>query len=179
MKKIIAALALTTFLGCRNTPGTEIANTATDTLKTETDGVTVVKPDSTPVKKTIKKDTIRNDKDTQMSEAFFQKAIISLSDSSLTVYENIRADYRIFGYEKPDTNSRKMILFSVFTSDVENNPYKCPFGAYYSSGAMQDTKIKYVKKTGAFVEAQLIKESDIKPTSVYMLKDWVKFEERN
>lgn len=124
MKNIIAALVIVTFLGCRNTPTTEMANTTTDTIKTVTDGVAVVKPDSTPVKKTVKKDTIRNDKDTQMSEAFFQKAMINLSDSSLTVYENIRADYRIFGYQKPDTNSRKMILFSVFTSDVENNPYK-------------------------------------------------------
>ncbi|SDF91330.1 hypothetical protein SAMN05421827_10293 [Pedobacter terrae] len=179
MKKIIAALAVTTFLGCRNTPSTEMANKETDTIKTETDGVAVVKPDSTPVKKTVKKDTIRNDKDTQMSEAFFQKAMISLRDSSLTVYENIRADYRIFGYQKPDTNSRKMILFSVFTSDVENNPYKCPFGAYYYSGAMHDTKIKYVKQAGAFVEAHLIKETEIKPTSIYILKDWVEFDERN
>ena len=179
MKNIIAALVIVTFMGCRNTPTTEMANTTTDTIKTVKDGVAVVKPDSTPVKKTVKKDTIRNDKDTQMSEAFFQKAMINLSDSSLTVYENIRADYRIFGYQKPDTNSRKMILFSVFTSDVENNPYKCPFGAYYYSGAMQDTKIKYVRKAGAFVEAHLVKDTGIKSTAIYFLKDWVKFEEGN
>ena len=139
----------------------------------------MVKPDSIPVQKTVKNDTIRNEKDTQMSEAFFQKAMINLSDSSLTVYGDIKADYRIFGYQKSDTNSRKMILFSVFTSDVEKNPYKCPFGAYYSSGAMQDTKIKYVRKAGAFVEAHLIKDTDIKPTAIYILKDWVEFEERN
>jgi hypothetical protein len=178
MKNIIAALVLVTFLGCRTTPTTEMANRTTDTIKTETDGVAVVKPDSIPVK-TVKRDTIRNDKDTQMSEAFFKKAMISLSDSSLTVYENIRADYRIFGYQKPDTNSRKMILFSVFTSDVKNNPYKCPFGAYYYSGAMHDTKIKYVRKAGTFVEAHLIRDTEIKPTSIYILKDWVKFDERN
>lgn len=179
MKGIIIALIIVTFLGCRNTPTTEIVNTTTDTLKTKKDGIAVVKQDRIPAKKTEKKDTIRNDKETQMNEAFFQKAMINLSDSSLNVYENVRADYRIFGYEKPDTSSRKMILFSVFTSDVKNNPYRCKFGAYYSSGAMHNTKIKYIKKTGAFVEVHLIKESDIKPASVYMLKDWVEFEKRN
>jgi len=179
MKNVITTCLLITFFGCRTNTTKEIAVTTTDTIKTKTDGVAVVKPDSIPVKKLIKKDTVRNYKDTQMSEEFFQKAIIDLRDSSLTVYQNIRADYRIFGYQKPDTNSRKMILFSVFTSDVENNPYQCPLGSYYYSSSMQDTKIKYTKKTGAFVEAHLIKDNDILPYAVYFLKDWVTFEARN
>lgn len=44
---------------------------------------------------------------------------------------------------------------------------------------MQDTKIKYVRKAGAFVEAHLVKDTDIKSTAIYFLKDWVKFEEGN
>lgn len=179
MRKSTMALLVIAFIGCKSTPNKEIKETTTDTIKTQTEGVTVINQDSIPVKNTVTKDTVRNYKDTQMSEDFFQKAVIDLNDSSLTVYQNIRADYRIFGYQKPDTNAKKMILFSVFTSDVQDNPYKCPLGAYYYSGAMQDAKIKYVKNTGNFVEAHLIKENHILPTPIYILKDWVEFEERN
>lgn len=173
------ALLLIAFFGCKNTSHKTVEEKTTDTVKAKTDGVALIKQDIVPVKKSAQKDTIRNYKDTQMSEEFFQKAIIDLSDSSLTVYQNIRADYRIFGYQKPDTNSRKMIFFSVFTPDVEGNPYNCPYGSYYYSGAMQDTQIKYIKNSGAFVEAHLIKENNILPTPIYILKDWVTFEERN
>lgn len=172
-------LLFITFVGCKSNSNQEVEEKITDTVKTKTDGVSVSKQDSIHPQKTTAKDTVRNYKDTQMSEEFFQKAIIDLRDSSFTVYQNIRADYRIFGYQKPDTNARKMILFSVFTSDVKDNPYKCLFGSYYYSGALQDTKIKYIKNKGSFVETHLIKDNDILPTPIYFLKDWVEFEERN
>ena len=175
MKNLVLILLFIASVGCKNISNQKI----TDTAKLQTDGVAVIKQDSIPAKKTAVNDTIRNYKDTQMSEEFFQKAIIDLNDSSFTVYQNIRADYRIFGYQKPDTNARKMILFSVFTSDVENNPYNCSFGSYYYSGALQDTKIKYIKNQGSFVETHLIKKNSALPTPIYFLKDWVEFEERN
>jgi ribosomal protein S24E len=179
MKNLAMVLLFAAFVGCKNTSNQEVKEKITDTVKTQTDGVTVVKQDSISAKKTVAKDTIRNYKDTQMNEEFFQKAIIDLNDSSFTVYQNIRADYRIFGYQKPDTSAKKMILFSVFTSDVEDNPYKCPLGSYYYSGALQDTKIKYIKNNGKFVETHLIKETNILPTPIFFLRNWVEFEKRN
>jgi hypothetical protein len=119
-------------------------------------------------------DTIRNIGATQMSEEACQKATINLQDSTLIVYGNIRADYRIFGYEKPDTNSRKLIFFSVFTTDVKGNPYRCPYGAYYSTAEMQNTSIKYVSNAGSFIKASLVQAQQLQ-TSVYILKDWVEF----
>lgn len=179
MKNLLIILLLIGFFSCKNTSTKTVENTKNDTVTTKTDGVAVVDQVPIPPKKTIAKDTIRNYKDTQISEEFFQKAIVDLQDSTLTVYQNIRADYRIFGYQKPDTNSRKMIFFSVFTPDVEGNPYQCPYGSYYYSGAMQNTKIKYVKKTGAFVEAHLIKDNQLLPNPIYFLKNWVEFEAKN
>ncbi|RZL34336.1 MAG: hypothetical protein EOO96_10145 [Pedobacter sp.] len=179
MRNFAIAVILIVLTGCRNTSNETNEKNIPDTIKTKADGVALTKQDSIPVKKIVKKDTIRNYKDTQMSEEFFQKAIIDLSDSSLTVYQNIRADYRIFGYQLPDTNSRKMIFFSVFTPDVENNPYNCPYGSYYYSGAMQDTQIKYIKNSGAFVKTHLIKDKNTLLATIYFLKDWIQFEERN
>lgn len=179
MRKLAIFIMLTTLFSCESTSNKTAEKTTTDTIKTKTDGVIVAKPDSIAVKETVKIDSIRNYKDTQMNEEFFQKAVIDLRDSSLNVYQNIRADYRIFGYQKPDTNSKKVIFFSVFTSDVENNPYQCVYGSYYHSGAMADTKIKYVKNNGNFVEAHLIKENQILPAPIYFLKNWVEFEKRN
>jgi len=57
-----------------------------------------------------------------------QQAIIFRSDNSVWLESDIKLDHRFFGYEKPDTTSGKLILFSVFTPDVEDNPYHCPLG---------------------------------------------------
>ncbi|QDW24822.1 hypothetical protein FFJ24_008355 [Pedobacter sp. KBS0701] len=126
-------------------------------------------------KTTAGRDTIRNIGATQMSEEAYQKATINLNDSTLTIYGNIRADYRIFGYEKPDTNSRKLILFSVFTTDVKGNPYRCPYGAYYATSEMQNTSITYIGSTGSFIKASVVQAQQVQ-IPVYILKDWVEFE---
>jgi len=120
-------------------------------------------------------DTIRNIGATQMSKEAYQKAKVNLQDSTLIVYGNIRADYRIFGYEKPDTNSRKLIFFSVFTTDVKGNPYHCPYGAYYATSEMQNTSIKYISNAGSFIKASLVQAQQVQ-TPVYILKEWVEFE---
>lgn len=164
-------------MGCSNKNNKTVQNRLPDTNKT--DIVAKIQPmEQIATSKTYKPDTIRNTEATKMSEDAFQKAIVNLQDSSLTVYENIRADYRIFGYQQPDTNSKKMVFFSVFTPDVENNPYQCPYGAYYSSGAMQDTHMKYIGKTGDFVKANLIKNKTVL-APIYILKDWIQFEKQN
>ena len=112
----------------------------------------------------------------EISEEAMQKAVISKLDSSFNVYNNIRADYRIIGYESPDTNARKMVLFSVFTSDVKDNPFQCPYGSYYDSAQGDELVIKYVGQQGSFIKAHIsgIKK---KPATIYFEKNWVEFGE--
>jgi len=104
-----------------------------------------------------------------------QKAVIYKRDSSFHVYNNIRADYRIIGYELPDTNSAKMILFSVFTSDVQDNPFQCPYGSYYDSAQGDELAIKYIGEQGSFIKAMI--RGSKKPVTVYFEKKWVEFDE--
>lgn len=173
MKNLLIIMMLTAIMGCKNS--TDKVKLNQDTLKVAEEKP-AQKQETIAEPKVVKKDTIRNEELTQMSEDFFQKAVINLSDSSFTVYQNIRADYRIFGYEEPDTNSRKILFFSVFTPDVEGNPYKCPFGSYYYSGAMENTQIKYTKTVGSFIKANLIKDKTTIISPVYFLKSWVEFD---
>lgn len=112
----------------------------------------------------------------EISEEAMQRAVISKRDSIFHVHSNIRADYRIIGYESPDTNTRKMVLFSVFTSDVKNNPFKCPYGSYYDSAQRDELVIKYVGEQGSFIKAHI--SGKRKETgAVYFEKKWVEFDE--
>lgn len=67
--------------------------------------------------------------------------------------EDLDKEYKIFGYASPDASSKKMILFSIFTSDVEKNPYKCEIGAFYESTGLN---IQYVSTEGTFVKMKLV-----------------------
>ncbi|MEX6690096.1 hypothetical protein QTN47_21485 [Danxiaibacter flavus] len=109
-------------------------------------------------------------------EAYIQKAIVSKIDSSIWLTANMKLDHRIFGYEKPDTTSRKMILISIFTNDVEGNPFKCPFGSYYQTSNMTDMEIKYVSTEGIFIKASVFKKNEFQG-AVYMDKKFIEFEE--
>ena len=111
-----------------------------------------------------------------ISEEAMQRAVVSKADSIFHVYNNIRADYRIIGYESPDTNSKKMVLFSVFTSDVEDNPFHCPYGSYYDTGSPIELVVKYTGKQGSFIVASISGGSK-KPATIYFEKKWVEFEE--
>lgn len=46
-----------------------------------------------------------------INEEAMQRAVVSKADSIFHVYNNMRADYRIIGYESPDTSSKKMVYF--------------------------------------------------------------------
>lgn len=74
----------------------------------------------------------------------------------------------IYGYETPVTGSKKMICFSSFTADVENNPHKCALGAYYTT---DDITIKYITVEGDFVKLQFEGKEFF-----YIEKKFVKFE---
>lgn len=105
------------------------------------------------------------------------KAYVDLntSDSILTLNANMRFDHRIFGYEKPDTNSKRLFLLSIFTNDVKNNPFKLPLGAYYETSGLDEKglKLKYKNITGNFVQATFIDATKIKGTTLYLEKKWV------
>jgi len=58
----------------------------------------------------------------------------------------------IFGYSSPDKKSKKLICFSSFTKDVENNPYKCALGAYYESDSLS---IQFLSFSGNFALMEL------------------------
>ena len=103
------------------------------------------------------------------------KAIVSNSDSTILLTPNIRREHRIFGYAKPDTNSKKMILLSVFTKDVKGNPFNCPYGSYYQTSDMENMKIKFISKNGVFIKALIIKNNSAAAT-IYILKKWIEFE---
>jgi hypothetical protein len=50
---------------------------------------------------------------------------------------NIKDNYRFFGYEFPSNSARKLICFSSYRADVNDNYNKCLLGSYYDTGRMK------------------------------------------
>ncbi|MFM2385450.1 MAG: hypothetical protein RL660_207 [Bacteroidota bacterium] len=105
------------------------------------------------------------------------KAYIFLrdGDSTINLTANITQDHRIFGYAKPDIKSERLLLISVFTNDVENNPFGCKLGAYYDTQGMKELTLKYNGTSGSFVRATAIDKAKCS-TTVYFEKKWIEFE---
>lgn len=91
-----------------------------------------------------------------------QKASIDPRDSSIWIVANMREDHRIFGYEKPSTESKRMFLLSIFTNDVKNNPFHLPYGAYYGTDEMKNSRLKFNSYQGKFIKAELLKDNQKK-----------------
>jgi len=96
-------------------------------------------------------------------------------DSIIMLTSNIRRDHRIFGYAEPDIKSERLLLLSVFTNDVQNNPFGCKLGAYYDTGGMSELTLKYISTTGNFVKATATDKTN-KSTTIYFEKKWIEFE---
>lgn len=105
------------------------------------------------------------------------KAFVFLKDgdSTINLTANIRQDHRIFGYAKPAIKSERLLLLSVFTNDVEDNPFGCRLGAYYDTGGMDELTLKYNSTTGDFVKATAIDKAN-NSTTIYFEKKWIEFE---
>lgn len=105
------------------------------------------------------------------------KAYVFLKDGDSTIHltANKWQDYRIFGYEQPDIKSERLLLLSVFTNDVENNPFGCRLGAYYDTEGMGEFTLKYNSTTGNFVKATAINKAN-NSTTVYFEKKWIELE---
>lgn len=101
---------------------------------------------------------------------------LSRGDSALYLTANMRADHRIFGYSEPNTRSEKLLLFSIFTNEVEKNPFRCKYGSYYDIGNYsQSFSLKYKSKENNFIKVQLT-DSLLHKTNVYFEKKWVDIE---
>lgn len=105
------------------------------------------------------------------------KAFVFLKDgdSTINLTANIRQDHRIFGYDKPDIKSERLLLLSVFTNEIENNPFGCSLGAYYDTGGMGELTLKYNSTTGNFVKATAIDKAS-NSTTIYFEKKWIELE---
>ncbi|MEZ0606907.1 hypothetical protein ACAW74_00250 [Fibrella sp. WM1] len=110
-----------------------------------------------------------------MDEPGFTKLAISRKDSLLWLQADIRRDHTIFGYKQPDTTSQKLILLSVFTTNVKGNPYRCVYGAYYESADMTDRQLKLLSLTDSFAKTLLIADGKTIDT-LYVGKEWVMWE---
>ncbi len=98
-----------------------------------------------------------------------------VSDGLLYLNANMKKDHRIFGYAQPDTLSQRLFLLSVFTNDVENNPFKLPVGAHYELSIYSQLRIKYQSHDDRFVKA-VATDSVGKKTTLFFEKKWVELE---
>lgn len=105
------------------------------------------------------------------------KAFVNLKDgdSSINLIANMKRDHRIFGYAAPDPKSERLILFSIFTNEVAENPFGCKLGAYYDTNGMDGLTLKYSKHTEDFVTA-FVKDKTNKTTVIYFEKKFVEIE---
>ena len=119
----------------------------------------------------------KNNESVVASRDDITKAFVFLKegDSTINLTANIRQDHRIFGYAKPDIKSERLLLLSVFTNDVVNNPFGCKLGAYYDTNGMDELTLKYISTTGNFVKATAI-DKENNSTTIYIEKKWIEFE---
>jgi hypothetical protein len=103
------------------------------------------------------------------------KAYINPEDSSFFIVANMRLDHRMIGYQNPDTTSAGLILFSIFTNDVDGNPFGYPLGAYYDSYELEHLNLKYAGQHEGFAHI-LAKKANSEPTSIYFEQRWIAFE---
>jgi len=102
-------------------------------------------------------------------------AYIFLVDSTFSIRADIKKDHRIIGYAKPNINSERLIFFSIFTGDVEGNPFGCELGAYYDTEWIENTYLKFIDAQDDFVKVIAIEEPNT-VTELYFEKKWIIFE---
>ena len=106
-----------------------------------------------------------------------QKAMVAKSDSTIWLTADMRKDHRLYGYEKADRNSRRLLLFSIFTNDVEGNPFQLPFGAWYQTAGLGEKKLKYAGAYERFIKAGLWNNNGKQlVVEMYFERKWFEFE---
>ena len=85
------------------------------------------------------------------------KAHVDQKTKEFWLTANMRQDHEFFGYASASVGAKKLILFSVFTNAVKDNPYNCPLGAYYdTNGLKTNDKIVFVSADRAFVKLNYV-----------------------
>lgn len=103
------------------------------------------------------------------------KAFILKQTGEFHLNSDTNNEFTVFGYSNADTKSKKMILFSVFTNLVENNPSKCPLGSYYNTGGMNPgDRIIFSKIVGAYVKLNFVTATK-RIIPFYMKKQFIEF----
>lgn len=100
------------------------------------------------------------------------KAYVDLEDNNFMLWADMKMDHRLYGYEKPDVNSKKLILLSIFTNDVDGNPFGLPLGAHYSTADIEDASLTFKGEKDGFVEV-LFKDGNNKKETLYFERKWV------
>ncbi len=99
--------------------------------------------------------------------------VVNKNDKSFSLYPSKFDDTPLtYGYKSPELTSEKIICFSSFTDDVENNPHKCLIGAYYST---YDLNIEYITTENNFVKLKF-KEEGKQDIMFYVEKKYIIFE---
>jgi len=176
MVRMFLFFCLITIYSCNNSSSNNETVTNRDSsLKTTPSPQT--KPATTNETLSPQLDSIdkANNNTIDLAKDNINKATVSREDSLLSVSSSKFLDHRFFGYAHPDVHSKRMILFSNFTNDIEGNPFNCPFGAYYSTNSMDNVELKYKFKEGAFFTFALLKNKTPQDT-IYIEQKWIDFE---
>ena len=100
------------------------------------------------------------------------KAYVDPENNRIDLWADMRMDHRFYGYEKPDTSSKRLILFSIFTDDVDGNPFNVPLGSFYSTPDVEGGIFTYINEKDGFVQAEFTDKDDQK-TIIYFERKWI------
>lgn len=145
-------------------------------INLQTNAPANVSEQSKPTQKLSRLDSIEkaNNASVMASGDHITRASVFLKggDSTIHLTSNIRQDHRIFGYAQPDVRSERLLLLSVFTDDVENNPFGCKFGSYYDTSGMDKLTLKYLSTNNNFVKAAITDQNN-QTSMIYFEKKWI------
>jgi hypothetical protein len=118
-----------------------------------------------------------NAKKIKLSGGYITKALIEL-DSTILLRADMKRDHRFYGYDQPNVIAKRLILFSIFTNDVEHNPYGCKYGAYYETSGLDSLALRFVSRKSNFIQTKLIRSESKGETIAYIYFEnkWFEFE---
>ena len=152
MRKIILLIIPILFTNCRNNSDIIPVESTKNTF--EKGQINESKSDNNI--KITENDEAKNIDTTEINLDAMQKATIDKRDSLIWLKADMKLDHRIFGYKKPDVNSQKLILLSIFTNEVKNNPFNCKYGAFYETSEMGNIKLKFIENIGDYSKIEII-----------------------
>jgi hypothetical protein len=88
----------------------------------------------------------------------------------------LKTEYRVFGYQYANAETRKLICFSSHEGDVRANYNQCPLGSYFDTEKMSGgDKIIYLGPAGGFAKMNYISGREKKtifylPSSSFVIK---------